>query len=215
MFPGSFGRAAPAALHLVRLRPRLHRDPPSHSPPCRASDAMRCQATRRVAVLLVRPFASRLLRPLLTSRSGSSPSPFQAQGEISPGKSAILPRTAARFTTPDPWPRELRGLMPARPDRHRLISGSCSSARGFAPRFLPTVGRPSAVALRFARCGQLAGGLPPPRSRPCWAHIQKRPDRPGVPCCRDWSRLVGSADPGVRVVQFGGSRKFLMGEAEP
>jgi len=60
----------------VRLRPRLHRDPASHSPPCRASDAMRCQATRRVAVLLVRPFALRLLRPLLTSRSGSSPSPL-------------------------------------------------------------------------------------------------------------------------------------------
>ena len=134
---------------------------------------MRCQAARRVAVLLVRPFASRLLRPLLTSRSGSPPSPFQAQGEISPGKNAILPRTAAGFTPPDPWPRELRGHLPARPARQRLISGSCPSARGFAPRFLPTLGHPHAVALRFARCGQLAGGLTPPRSRPCWAHKKK------------------------------------------
>jgi hypothetical protein len=34
------------------------------------------------------PGSSQLLRPLLTSRSGSAPSPFQAQGEISPGKNA-------------------------------------------------------------------------------------------------------------------------------
>src|SRR6266446_2990983 len=55
---------------------------------------------------LVRPFASgsalqpshRLLRPLLTSRSGSTPSPFRAQGEISPGKNALLHCTTAGFT---------------------------------------------------------------------------------------------------------------------
>src|ERR1700680_3361391 len=40
----------------------------------------------------------RLLRPLLTSRSGSTPSPFQAQGEISPGKNALLHCTAAGST---------------------------------------------------------------------------------------------------------------------
>ncbi len=50
------------------------------------------------------------------------------------------------------------------------LSGFCPSARGFALRFLSTLGRPCAVALRFARCGQLTGGLSPPRSRPCWAH---------------------------------------------
>src|SRR6266702_6758785 len=63
--------------------------------------------------------------------------------------------------------------MPARPVRQRLISGSCPSARSFAPRFLPTLGHPRAVALRFVRCGQLTRGLSPPRSRPCWAHIKK------------------------------------------
>ena len=55
---------------------------------------------------LVRPFACgtasqpshRLLRLLLTSRSGSTPSPFQAQGEISPGKDALLHCTAAGST---------------------------------------------------------------------------------------------------------------------
>src|ERR1700736_3469267 len=40
----------------------------------------------------------RLLRPLLTSRSGSTPSPFQAQGEISPGKNALLHCTTAGST---------------------------------------------------------------------------------------------------------------------
>ncbi len=45
--------------------------------------------------------------------------------------------------------------MPAHPARHRLVSGSCPSAHGFAPRFLPTIGHPHAVALHFVRCGQL------------------------------------------------------------
>ena len=45
----------------------------------------------------------------------------------------------------------------------------------YAPRFLPTIGRPHAVALHFARCGQLTGGLAPPGVRPCWAHMIKRP----------------------------------------
>jgi hypothetical protein len=44
--------------------------------------------------------ASKLLRPLLTSRSGSTPSPLQAQGEISPGKNALLHCTTAGSTPP-------------------------------------------------------------------------------------------------------------------
>ena len=44
--------------------------------------------------------ASKLLRPWLTSRSGSTPLPFQAQGEISPGKNALLRCTTAGFTPP-------------------------------------------------------------------------------------------------------------------
>src|SRR5271154_2789541 len=39
-----------------------------------------------------------LLRPRLTSRAGWTPSPFQAQGEISPGKNALLHRTTAGST---------------------------------------------------------------------------------------------------------------------
>ena len=45
----------------------------------------------------------------------------------------------------------------------------------YDPRFLPTVGHPHAVALHFAHCDQLAGGLAPPGVRPCWAHMQKGP----------------------------------------
>src|SRR5512145_3209952 len=40
----------------------------------------------------------------------------------------------------------------------------------YAPRFLPTLGRPHAVALHFAHCDQLAAGLAPAGGRPCWAH---------------------------------------------
>ena len=46
-----------------------------------------------------------------------------------------------------------------------------------APRFLPTLSYPHAVALHFARCGQLAAGLSPTGVRPCWAHPQKKPLR--------------------------------------
>ncbi|PHV10172.1 hypothetical protein CSQ89_17590, partial [Chitinimonas sp. BJB300] len=44
----------------------------------------------------------------------------------------------------------------------------------YDPRFLPTLGRPHAVALHFVRCDQLTAELPPAGVRPCWAHIKKR-----------------------------------------
>ncbi|HTJ55807.1 MAG TPA: hypothetical protein VL380_10400, partial [Nitrosospira sp.] len=44
----------------------------------------------------------------------------------------------------------------------------------YAPRFLPTLGHPHAVALHFVRCDQLTAGLPPPGVRPCWAHTNKK-----------------------------------------
>ncbi|PHV11748.1 hypothetical protein CSQ89_09195, partial [Chitinimonas sp. BJB300] len=45
----------------------------------------------------------------------------------------------------------------------------------YDPRFLPTLGRPHAVALHFVRCDQLTAGIPPAGVRPCWAHIRKSP----------------------------------------
>jgi hypothetical protein len=90
---------------------------------------------------------------LLTSRSPvpRTGSPFQASGEISPGKNAVLRRTTAEFTPPGPWPSRLRGLLPARPARRRLVSGSCPSACGLRYR-LPSYARSplrSCRSLRF------------------------------------------------------------------
>ena len=90
---------------------------------------------------------------LLTSRSPvpRTGSPFQASGEISPGKNAVLRRTTAEFTPPGPWPSRLRSLLPARPARRRLVSGSCPSACGLRYR-LPSYARSplrSCRSLRF------------------------------------------------------------------
>jgi len=71
------------------------------------------------------------------------------------------------------WPSEFRDHWLARPTRRRLESGSCTSARGFASRFLPTLGRPHAVAVRFDPDDLLSAGLAPARQRPCWAHQRK------------------------------------------
>ena len=40
----------------------------------------------------------------------------------------------------------------------------------YAPRFLPTLYRPQAVAIHFVRSDQLAAGLAPAGARPCLAH---------------------------------------------
>ena len=99
-----------------------------------------------------------------------APSSFQTQGKISPGKNTILPRTTAGFTPPTLDHESFAAFCQLALVGPRLISDSCPSAHGFAIRFLPTLGHPCAVAFHFARCGQLAAGLSPPRSRPCWAH---------------------------------------------
>ena len=74
-------------------------------PPCLRRHLMRCSPHRHGLEhsLSFGPSpAGRLrslpIRPRLTSRSGSTPSPFQAQGEISPGKNALLHCTAAGST---------------------------------------------------------------------------------------------------------------------
>jgi len=166
-------------LHRAPLRARLHLALPRFAPAHRASDALHVRATWPSALLLVRPFLVglrphrsrfRVLRPLLTSRSGSAPSPFQAQGEISPGKNALLRCTTAGFT-------------PLRLDHESFVVigplALLSSAfypllvhrlAVYDPRFLPTLGHPHAVALHFVRCDQLTAGLTPAGLRPCWAH---------------------------------------------
>jgi hypothetical protein len=90
---------------------------------------------------------------LMTSRSAHA-SPLQAIGEISPGMDTTLHHAAVA----GPWPRRFATICPlALPDstsfRFLFV------ARGLAPLFLPTVGHPSAVAVRFACDGLLARGL--------------------------------------------------------
>ena len=116
-----------------------------------------------------------------------STSAFQPSGESSPGKNALLHCTTAGFT-----PLRLG---------HQSFAVSCPIAllgsafypvlvhrlAVYAPRFLPTLGRPHAVALPFVRCDQLTAGLTPAGVRPCWAHMNDPAPRGGVSdgsvCC--------------------------------
>lgn len=174
--------SAGRSLHRCPVQTGLHPVSPRTAPLSRASDAW------LPASLCLKHSSSfgpspriRLLQPLLTSRSGSTPSPFQAQGEISPGKNAFLHRTTAGSTPPPlghesfavHGPLALVGTAsyPVLVHRHAV----------YAPRFLPTLGHPHAVALHFTRCDQLVAGLPPAGMRPCRAHHRKTPNfRPGL-----------------------------------
>ncbi len=152
----------------------------------------RVECHSRQTLLPVRPFAPLGFPGFFTTTASADfscrlpASPFQAQGEISPGKVRTPSPHNRRIYTTSPWSRELRGHWPARPARQCLVSGSCysphpwgSPLRGqsaavqnrsrrfcrrlavYAPRFLPTVGHPSAVALHFTRRDQLVAGLSP------------------------------------------------------
>ncbi len=108
-----------------------------------------------------------LLWPRLTSRSVDVTTwPFQAQSEISPDKNTVLHRTTAGFTPGPIGHGSFAVRSPLASEHQRLISDSCSSAHGFVPRFLQTVGRPPALALPFPRCDLLRRGLSPPRQCP-------------------------------------------------
>src|SRR5690606_37983542 len=97
----------------------------------------------------------------------------------SPGKNTLLHRTTAGYTPPHLGHKSFAASCPL------ALLGSASYPilvhrfTVYDPRFLPTVGRPSAVALHFVRCGQLTGGLSPPGVRPCRAH-KKRPAIAGL-----------------------------------
>lgn len=100
--PGCQFRTAPSVLHHAPRWTRRHLALPRCAPHDQSSDALHVRATRPSAFLLVRPFAPNQcpLRPLLTSRSGSPPSPFQARGEIPQVRthsSAAEPSNLRRF----------------------------------------------------------------------------------------------------------------------
>ena len=155
---------------------RLHRVAPTRAPVNLAaswtSDALPRQASCLVTALLVRPVvrSPRLLRPLLTSRSASSASGLHPQDEISSVKNAFFHRTTVASMSPRLDHKSFENICPL-----ELLGAGSYAPRVprlpvCAPRFLPTLGLPHAVALHFARCGQLAGGLAPPGLRPCCAH---------------------------------------------
>ena len=84
-------------------------------------------------------------------------------------KPRSLPRAPAGFTAMALDGYGLRDILPARPTC--LISGCCSSGRDFAPRFLQTVPRGSALALHSCFTSiRLHRGLSPPGCWTCPAH---------------------------------------------
>lgn len=112
----------------------------------------------------------RLLWPLLTSRSGLKPLPFQALCEISPGKNALLHRTTAEFTLSCLDHESFAETCPLTLLNSALYPVLVHRLTIYAPRFLPTLGRPYAVALHFICCDQLMAGLTPAGVRPYRAH---------------------------------------------
>jgi len=116
-----------------------------------------------------------LLCRLLTSalRSGDlaiTPVPRDTV-QISWGKPCSFLRTPAGFTAVVFDGYGLRGRLPARPATTASLSGCCSSGREFAPHFLQTVPRGSALALHSCFTSiRLHRGLSPPSCRACPAH---------------------------------------------
>lgn len=154
-------RSSPSGLRRFAGPGGLHPLPPTGAPVAWSSGAWPFRDSRLVGS----PFRSALRgvpplrRPLLTARSAASSatSPFRASGELSPGKSPDLPCIAAGSTPPDPWLRELRGYWPARPGRLRLVSGSCSSAHRFVPRFLRPRPHGRRLAVPLGSCNLVPG----------------------------------------------------------
>src|SRR5438094_9456549 len=73
-----------------------------------------------------------------------APSPFQAWGGTSPGKTHRLSLHERRIYVMTSWSRELRGHSPARPESSRLASDFCASPyRSHSPLLSATLSRSS------------------------------------------------------------------------
>ena len=157
---------------------RLHPALPRPAPLAQASDAVHDSSTRRLTLLLVRPSPGmRLLRPLLTSRSGLHRRPFRHEArspQVRTHSFPAQPPDLRHFALTTRASRFLaRSPCSAAPSVRFLFIGSQLRCLRHRMRWLPTVGRPAAVSLRFPSCGQLAAGLAPARVRPCWTHKKK------------------------------------------
>ena len=144
---------------------------------------MACSFARPQTLTLVRSFTVSIRpcgpRTAATTTSADfslrlSRRPFRHKARSPQVRVAHLHRTTAAFTPPRLGHKSfaVMGLLALLGNAfyavlvHRLTI--------YAPRFLPTLGRPHAVALHFAHCDQLAAGLAPAGVRPCWAHPCKR-----------------------------------------
>ena len=123
-----------------------------------------------------------LLRPLLTSRSGTSRRPFRHKARSPQVRVAHLHRTTAASTPPRLGHKSFVGHCPLALLGSAFYAVLVHRLTIYAPRFLPTLGRPHAVALRFAHCDQLAAGLAPAGVRPCWAHKKNLHQKTGTGC---------------------------------
>jgi hypothetical protein len=116
-----------------------------------------------------------LLRPLLTSRSGTSRRPFRHKARSPQVRVAHLHRTTAASTPLRLGHKSFVVLCPLALLGNAFYAVLVHRLAIYAPRFLPTLGHPHAVALHFAHCDQLAAGLAPAGVHPCWAHTKKGP----------------------------------------
>jgi hypothetical protein len=100
-----------------------------------AFDILLYSLTHSLSVLRSCLVASAAPAPTTTTSADFSlrhkPSPFQALGEISPGKVRTPSSHIRRIHATSPWSQELRGSLPTRSAWRRLLCGSCSSARLF------------------------------------------------------------------------------------
>ena len=147
-----------------------------------AFDISLSSVTYSRSALRSRLVASAASAPATTTSADFSlaawPSPFQAQGEISPGKNAHLHRTTTASTPLRLGHESFAVYGPIALLGSAFYAVLVHRLAIYAPYFLPTLGHPHAVVLRFARCDQLAAGLAPAGVRPCWAH-HKKTARPG------------------------------------
>ena len=116
------------------------------------------------------PCKSRGLRTVLWAAGGeippADPAAWNPTAQISWGKPRSFPRSPAGFTA-----MALDGFATGCPLHTCLRSDSCSSGRDFAPRFLQTVPRGSALALHSCFTSiRLHRGLSPPGCWTCPAH---------------------------------------------
>lgn len=101
--------------------------------------------------------------------------PFRCKAGLPQVRVALLHHTTAASTPLALDHKNFAIECPLALTSHALYAVRVPRLVIYAPRFLPTLGYPHAVALHFIRCDQLMVGLAPTGVRPCWAHIRSGP----------------------------------------